>query len=224
MLAEEISLTDDYNFPSKSAAKNKRVRMASKQNIDAIDSLPPSDSKQAQPDLVPRMTSKERHGHQILRDNMQEMAAISEASERATDVRFEASQAFQYDSLIYKQKQVLYSQEQIQKNRDITTYNTQKVAIWEKTVGPPPELREPDYQPVPMPTPPQDPATKRANAQAAAQAAARAAQIAEAAAEAAALAALTAEDQLALDLAEAKQPGGHWASHAPLDLHCQQGH
>lgn len=190
MLAEEISLTDDYNFPSESAAKNKRVRMASKQQIDAIDSLPPNDSKQAQPDLVPRMTSKERHGQQILRDHVQQLAAISEASELATDVRLEASLAFQYDSLIYKHKRVLYSvrcQEQIQRNRDITTCNTHKLAIWEKTGGSPPQLREPEYQPVPMPTPPQDPATKRT----AAQAAARAAQVA---AEAAAQAAVMAED------------------------------
>lgn len=197
-------MTDDYNFPSESAARNKRARMASMQQIDAIDTLPPSDSKQAQPDLVPRMTSRERHGHQILRNHMQQMAAISEASERATNVRFEASLTFQYDCLIYKHKQMLYRvrcQEQIQKNSDITTDNIHKLAIWEKTGGFPPELREPEYQPVPMPTPPQDPATKRAGAHAAAWAA----QIAQVTAEAAAQAAVLAEDQLALDLAEAKQ-------------------
>ena len=68
-----------------SVARTKRARLVQKQSIN---SQPPSDSKQAQPDLVPRMTTKERHGQQVLRESMQEMTAMNDRSEQAADRRF----------------------------------------------------------------------------------------------------------------------------------------
>ena len=66
-----------------SIARTKRACLVQKQSIN---SRPPSDSKQ--PDLVPRMTTKERHCQQVLRESMQEMTAIDDRSEQAADHRF----------------------------------------------------------------------------------------------------------------------------------------
>lgn len=57
----------------------KRARKGQSQSSSAQEA---SHSEQAQPDLMPRMTSRVQHGNQILRDSMQEMAAITRASEQ----------------------------------------------------------------------------------------------------------------------------------------------
>ena len=86
MIAEDaVSATvpeeDEHNV-----AKNKRARKVQLQSSNAQET-----GKPAQPDLMPRMTSRERHGNQILRDSMKEMAGMSQASEPAADRHFAAT-------------------------------------------------------------------------------------------------------------------------------------
>lgn len=150
----------------------KRARLS-----HGLDSQIYSDSKQAQPDLIPSMINIEQHGYQMFRDSMKVMAAINERSEQAADRRFQASLAFQHECMVFQYECMMYREknrthvmrcrQKMQRNKDIVAHNTQLLAIWEKTGGDPPQLSVPDLDPVPQPTPPKHPATRRADAWAA---------------------------------------------------------
>lgn len=110
------------------------------------------------------MTNEQRHGYQLCHNSTQVMAGFSKKSEQATDRRFEALQDHQYECQMFKAKQQMRCQGQIQRNTSINAHNTQLLAIWDRTGGDPPQLLVPDLTPVPEPTPPKRPATRRADA------------------------------------------------------------
>ena len=164
----EFMIAEDATAPEEdehNVAKNKNARKVHVQSRTAQET-----SKQAQPDLMPRMTSRERHGNQILRDSMKEMATMSQASEHAADRRFEATQQMQYECMLFKQKQMMYAMQctqQAQRNASINTHNAQLLEIWHKIGGTAPNLLLLDVEPVAAPPPPVNPATRRAVEQAA---------------------------------------------------------
>ena len=164
VFAEPKSSPDNAHVAANCAARDKRKRQCGGDNDDS----PPGE--QTQPALAPRMTNREKHGSQFLRDTMQQMVSLNETSEHAAAQRAQEREQQQYERMVYKGKMQQYAllcQQQAQRNSAITAQNGQLLEIWKVTKGDPPKLQGLDTSTVPLPTPPKDPAVRRAEAAAA---------------------------------------------------------
>lgn len=187
------------NVAANRIARNKRK----KTELDT-DFMTATARPNAQPDLCPRLTAKERHGNQTLQQHMSLMHSMHEKSEQAEEKRYAEGQQAAYEALIYQQQMrefQIASQARMQQINHIQNQNDCIMRHWERTAladTSMPELKSIDLPQVPVPKPPKDPSIKRAEAAAALKAEAEAA-----ATEAAAAATAKAEAAAAKAKAEA---------------------
>ena len=170
------------NVAANRVACNKRKKTEGDTDFMAATARP-----NAQPDLCPRLTAKERHGNQTLQQHMSSMESMHDKSEQAEEKRYAEGQQAAYEALIYQQQMREYqiaSQVRMQQINHIQTQNGYIMRHWERTAAagtPVPEQKSIDLPPVPVPKPPRDPSIRRAEAAAARKAEAEAAVTEEAA-------------------------------------------
>ena len=165
----------------ENVAANRIARNKRKKTEGDIDFMTATARPNAQPDLCPRLTAKERHGNQTLQQHMSLMHSMHEKSEQAEEKRYAEGQQAAYEALIYQQQMRQFqiaSQARMQQINHIQNQNDCIMRHWERTAladTPMPELKSIDLPQVPVPKPPKDPSIKRAEAAAALKAEAEAA-------------------------------------------------